>query len=140
MESNSVCGRGFEGGVAPLFIDGLKYHTDSTIRNKESVKGIGSLLNYHTSTTSVEALIESMKKMCPRFTPDSVEGLAFLAVHPALTEEEREKYRILFYQKHEEECKIQEQELIQTRKSCQSPVNQQQSNTTEPFSPISDMV
>jgi hypothetical protein len=125
------------------FIDGLKYHTDSTIRNKESVKGIGvypidSRLNYHKSTTSVEALIESMKKMCPRFTPDSVEGLAFLAIHPALTEEEREKYRILFYQKHKEEC--QEQELIQTRKSCQSPVNQQQSNTTEPFSPISDMV
>jgi len=122
------------------FIDGLKYHTDTVVKPQpldlEKLK-----LNYYVSPTNVEALIENMKKMCPRFTVDSVEGLAFLAVHPALTDEEREKYKTLFYQKHEEECKIQEmereQELIQTRKSCQSPVNLLPSKTMELTSPMS---
>jgi hypothetical protein len=119
------------------FIDGLKYHVDTVIKPQpvdlEKLK-----LNYHVAPTNVEALIENMKKMCPRFTQDSLEGLAFLAVHPALTEEEREKYKRLFYQKHEKECR--EQELIQTRKSCQSPVNQQLLNTTEHTSPMSDII
>lgn len=121
------------------FIDGLKYHIDTVVKSQpldmEKLK-----LNYHVAPTNVEALIENMKKMCPRFTPDSLEGLAFLAVHPALTEEEREKYKRLFYQKNEKECQEREQELIQTRKSCQSPVNQQLLNTTEDTSPMSDII
>jgi hypothetical protein len=125
-------------------IPGLQYHNEISIKTpikEEGARGnLGSLLNYHVAPTNVEALIENMKKMCPRFTPDSLEGLAFLAVHPALAEEEREKYKRLFYQKNEKECQEREQELIQTRKSCQSPVNQQLLNTTEDTSPMSDII
>ena len=138
--SNSACDRGdFERGVAPLFIEGLNYHTDTVVKPKPL--NLSELkLDYHVGMTSEEALIENMKKIHPELNPNTEVGLAFLSNHPALTEEQREKYRVLFYQKHEEECQAREEELIQTRKSCQSPVNLQPSTTTEHSSPISDII
>ena len=133
-----VCGRGdFERGVAPLFIEGLKYHTTTEPRQKtiEEMK-----LDYHTSMTSKKILLENLKALHPRLTEDTIEGLAFLSVHPLLTEEERQKYKTKLYEKSKEEEECQAQELSQTRKSCQSPVNLPQSNSTTLSSPMSDII
>lgn len=125
------------------FIAGLNYYigTEEGIAEMQKThkpNPLAEKINYHTELSSVKILLENMKKFHPRLTEDTMEGLAYLSVHPALSDEQRYFYR----HKLEELAKRcqEEEDSIQTRKSCQSPVNQQPSNTTEHISPMSDTI
>ena len=154
MEFIPGLNKGTDGSLRnPPLMPGLNYYistepvngivpTINPYNEKEGVRGNHGFplekINYHTELSSVKILLENMKKLHPRLTEDTMEGLAYLSVHPLLSDEQRYFYK----HKLEELAKKcqEEEEHIQTQRLCQSPVNQQPSNTTEHISLTSDTI
>lgn len=130
-------------------IPGLNYYIGTEegfaeMQKTRKPNPLAEKINYHTELTSVKILLENMKRLHPRLTEDTMEGLAYLSVHPALSDEQRYFYKhkleTLVKKCQEDRTPVPLGECIQTRRSCQSPVNQQVSNTMEHISLTSDTI
>lgn len=90
-------------GVVELYAD---YPRTIGFPTPEEIIQSTAGLMYYKSLDDEQAIITNIQKLNPSMTLDNIFMLATLINHPAIKEENKEKYRDMLRRKIEEECRL----------------------------------